>query len=91
VQDAPRGWLRQLECLVSEIRRQKRAMLARISSAVLTPTKGLGRWFQVPIHSRMSASRASSERGVPRRMRLVVSLENQRSTLFIQLALVGVK
>src|SRR5882672_2073535 len=66
------------------MRLQKRATLARISSAVLVQTKGLGRALVVSIWWRMACSSSRVERSTPRRICFSVRAANQRSTRFSQ-------
>ncbi len=78
-------------CPESLIRRQYVAMLARISSAVLVHTNGLGSAFQASIQACRSAFRAATLRWAERRSLRLVNSANQRSTRFSQDEYVGVK
>ncbi len=66
-------------------------MLARISSAVLVQTKGLGCSFVTSRYVEMARSKACVLAWAPRRTCFSVRSPNQRSTRFSHEALVGVK
>jgi hypothetical protein len=65
------------------VARVRRAMLARISSAVRFQTKGWGLSLWRSRYSRMAAS-SSALRKMPVRVRLLVISANHRSTTLIQ-------
>lgn len=67
------------------------ATRARISSAVLCQTKGLGASLLIVRYSRIAVSSARVLRCAPRLICFWVSVANHRSTKLSQDALVGVK
>jgi hypothetical protein len=73
------------------VRCAKRAILARIWSAVFVHTKGLGSVLWASMKVRMASSSSATLRCTPRRTCLVVSSANQRSTKFSHEPYVGVK
>jgi hypothetical protein len=83
--------LTRLESRESEIRRQNRSTLARISSAVLVQRNGRGCSLVTAMYSVIAASSARVLRWTPRRICFSVSVANQRSTRLIHEAPVGVK
>ena len=58
--------------------------MARISSALLCQTNGLGLSFQLVIQVRIEATRSRTERWALRLIHFVVSSANQRSTRLSQ-------
>ena len=66
-------------------------MLARISSADLVQTKGVGSWLWTAMYSRIADYKSFTLRNTPRRIRLLVSSANHRSTKLIHEPYVGVK
>src|SRR5712664_4536058 len=58
-------------------------MLAKISSADLVQTNGVGSSLWMSMYSRMAASSSLTLRNTPRRIRLLVSSANQRSIRLI--------
>ena len=68
-----------------------RDSLRQIDSTVAVHTNGLGCSFQASRNSSIARLRSSTLTKEPRRMRLLVSSPNHRSTRLSQLELVGMK
>ena len=76
--------------IFSRVRRQRESFSV-INSTVAVQTKGFGFLFQALRNAAMEASRFSTLKKIPRRMALLSSSPNQRSTKLSQLELVGTK